>query len=48
LVTNTDERWRNFGIMWLFIVFNVAGALFLYWLTRVPKKSKTEKKVKKA
>jgi hypothetical protein len=32
-----DLRWRNFGIMWVFIVFNVAGAFFLYWWVRVPK-----------
>jgi hypothetical protein len=32
-----DLRWRNFGIMWIFIVFNVAGAIFLYWWVRVPK-----------
>jgi ATP-binding cassette, subfamily G (WHITE), member 2, PDR len=34
------DRWRDFGIMWLYVVFNVAAALFLYWLVRVPKKSK--------
>ena len=37
------HRWRNFGIMWAYIVFNVCGALFLYWLVRVPKKSKGKK-----
>ena len=31
------DRWRNFGIMWAYIVFNVFAALFLYWLMRVPK-----------
>lgn len=31
-------RWRNFGILWAFIIFNVFAALGLYWLTRVPKK----------
>jgi ABC-type multidrug transport system permease subunit len=35
-----NERWRNFGIMWVYVVINVAGALFLYRLIRVPKKSK--------
>jgi hypothetical protein len=24
--------------MWVFIAFNVVGAVFLYWLARVPKK----------
>jgi ATP-binding cassette subfamily G (WHITE) protein 2 (PDR) len=39
-----SHRWRNFGLMWAFIIFNVAGAVFLYWLLRVPKKPKKEKK----
>ncbi|KAI0173090.1 ABC-2 type transporter-domain-containing protein [Hypoxylon sp. FL1284] len=42
-----DERWRNFGILWAYIVFNIFGALFLYWLTRVPKGKKKENKAKK-
>jgi ATP-binding cassette, subfamily G (WHITE), member 2, PDR len=32
------DRWFNFGIMWVFIVFNVFAALGLYWLVRMPKK----------
>lgn len=32
-----DQRWRDFGLMWAYIVFNVFAALFLYWLVRVPK-----------
>lgn len=32
-----STRWRNFGILWAFIVFNIAGALGFYWLARVPK-----------
>ncbi|KAL3474110.1 ATP-binding cassette transporter [Aspergillus californicus] len=32
------DRWRNFGLMWVYIFFNVAAALALYWLVRVPKK----------
>ncbi|KAJ8078446.1 Multidrug resistance protein [Marasmius tenuissimus] len=35
-----DLRWRNFGLMWAYIVFNFVAALFFYWLARVPKKSK--------
>ena len=31
------ERWRNFGLMWGYVVFNVIAALFIYWLARVPK-----------
>ncbi|KAI1333509.1 ABC-2 type transporter-domain-containing protein [Xylariaceae sp. FL0016] len=40
-----SERWRNFGIMWVYVIFNIFGALFFYWLTRVPKDGK--KKAKK-
>jgi ATP-binding cassette subfamily G (WHITE) protein 2 (PDR) len=32
-----SHRWRNFGIMWVFIIFNAVMAVFLYWLVRVPK-----------
>jgi ATP-binding cassette subfamily G (WHITE) protein 2 (PDR) len=32
--------WRNFGILWAFCIFNVFGALFFYWLARVPKVKK--------
>jgi ATP-binding cassette subfamily G (WHITE) protein 2 (PDR) len=30
-----DNRWRNFGIIIAFIIFNVFAAIFLYWLARV-------------
>ncbi|KAI1821439.1 ABC-2 type transporter-domain-containing protein [Xylaria intraflava] len=41
-----SDRWRNFGLLFVYIAFNVFAAVFLYWLTRVPKtwgkkKSKT-------
>ncbi|MCJ1283705.1 hypothetical protein MMC26_003036 [Xylographa opegraphella] len=43
-----DLRWRNFGIMWAFIVFNVFAALLAYWALRVPKNGASkEKKSKK-
>ncbi|KAL4821085.1 ABC-2 type transporter-domain-containing protein [Aspergillus spinulosporus] len=35
-----DEAWRNFGLMWAYIFFNIAGAVFIYWLARVPKGKK--------
>jgi ATP-binding cassette subfamily G (WHITE) protein 2 (PDR) len=41
---NWDTRWRDFGLLWVYVAFNVAGAVFFYWLCRVPK----GKKVKKA
>lgn len=37
------NRWRNFGLMWVFVIFNVLAATGLYWITRVPKKSKVKK-----
>lgn len=40
-----SERWRNFGILWAYIIFNMFAALGVYWLVRVPKKKST--KVKK-
>jgi len=39
-----SHRWRNFGFMWVYIGFNIAGAVFLYWLVRVPKKAKKKEK----
>ncbi|OAA65489.1 ABC transporter cdr4 [Niveomyces insectorum RCEF 264] len=38
-----SQRWRNFGILWAYIIFNIFAALFVYWLVRVPKKKKTMK-----
>ncbi|KAI8680381.1 ZEB2-regulated ABC transporter 1 [Fusarium keratoplasticum] len=35
-----DDRWRNFGIGWTYIVFNVIAALVLYYLVRMPKRNK--------
>ena len=31
------NSWRNFGFMWIYIVFNFVAAIFFYWLGRVPK-----------
>jgi ATP-binding cassette subfamily G (WHITE) protein 2 (PDR) len=35
---NYSDRWRNFGLIWAFIIFDVVVALGAYWLLRVPKK----------
>ncbi|KAF4462799.1 ABC1 transport [Fusarium albosuccineum] len=40
------DRWRNFGLLWAYVFFNMGAALFVYWLARMPKK--TFKKEKKA
>lgn len=39
-----SERYRNFGLMWVYIIFNIAAALALYWLVRMPKKGLFKKK----
>ncbi|KAJ7621201.1 ATP binding cassette transporter [Roridomyces roridus] len=38
--TSFSHRWRDFAIIWVYIIFNTAAALGLYWLLRVPKKRK--------
>ena len=41
---NYSDRWRNFGLMWVYIGFNVFGCILIYWLARVPKKGNIQKK----
>lgn len=41
--SNYSHRWRNFGLMWAYIIFNVFGGIFFYWFMRVPKKSMKKK-----
>lgn len=40
--------WRDFGLIWVYIVFNIVAALALYWLVRMPhgKKEKDKKTTK--
>lgn len=46
--SNYADRWRNFGLLWVFVFFNIAAALFVYWLARMPKnKLGNKKKAKK-
>lgn len=33
-----DERFRDYGLIWAYIVFNICATFVLYWLARVPKK----------
>ena len=40
-----DTRWRDFGIVWVYIWFNIAAALGLYWVVRVLKSKRTRVKV---
>lgn len=39
-----EDRWRNFGLLWVYVAFNIGAALFFYWLARVPKKSNVKVK----
>jgi ABC-type multidrug transport system permease subunit len=32
-----SDHWRNIGLIFAYIIFNVFMAVFLYWLVRVPK-----------
>jgi ATP-binding cassette subfamily G (WHITE) protein 2 (PDR) len=41
--SNWDTRWRDFGLLWVYVAFNIAAAVFLYWLCRVPKGKKGKK-----
>ncbi len=38
------QRWRDLGIVLVYIVFNWAATYALYWLVRVPKKQQVEAK----
>ncbi|WRT64947.1 uncharacterized protein IL334_001887 [Kwoniella shivajii] len=38
-----SHRWRNFGLMFAYIIFNIVAAVLIYWLARVPKNSGQEK-----
>ncbi|KAK2591158.1 Multidrug resistance protein [Conoideocrella luteorostrata] len=42
-----NDRWRNFGLLWVFVLFNISAALLVYWLARVPKNKLGGKKEKK-
>lgn len=44
--SNYNDRWRNFGLMWVYIVFNVFGAIGMYWLVRVPRPRPKKEKAK--
>ncbi|KAJ3578494.1 hypothetical protein NPX13_g2074 [Xylaria arbuscula] len=34
-----DQRWRNLGLLFAYVAFNVVATFFLYWIARVPKKT---------
>jgi ABC-type multidrug transport system permease subunit len=42
--TYYKDRWRNFGILWVYLLFNIGASLLIYWLARVPKRSSGKQK----
>ncbi|KXH52374.1 ABC-2 type transporter [Colletotrichum salicis] len=38
-----DHRWRNFGLVWAYCIFNIVVAALVYWLVRMPKNKKVKK-----
>ncbi|KAG7142602.1 ABC multidrug transporter C like protein [Verticillium longisporum] len=53
-ISNTDQflarysikyatRWRDFGVLWAYILFNVSATLALYWAFRMPKGKGTKR-----
>lgn len=38
VASSFDQRWRNYGIICAYVLFNVAATLVLYWVARVPRK----------
>ncbi|KKA28728.1 hypothetical protein TD95_004420 [Thielaviopsis punctulata] len=38
-----SERWRNYGLVWVYVFFNVMVAVATYWLFRVRTSRKTSK-----
>ena len=41
---NWDTRWRDFGLVWVYVAFNFTAAVFLYWFCRVPRGRKKAKR----
>ncbi|OHW91199.1 ABC-2 type transporter [Colletotrichum incanum] len=37
------NRWRDFGFLWIYTIFNIGMAILIYWLVRMPKKSMVKK-----
>ncbi|KAL2840520.1 ABC-2 type transporter-domain-containing protein [Aspergillus pseudoustus] len=40
---NFSNRWRDFGILWVYVVVNTLGAILFYKLFRVPRAKKAQK-----
>ncbi|KAH8829423.1 ABC-2 type transporter-domain-containing protein [Flagelloscypha sp. PMI_526] len=42
LGVHASEKWQNFGILWVFVAFNIAGSFLFYYWARVPKGGKAQ------
>lgn len=42
-----SDRWRNYGIFWCYFIFNIFGAVFLYYFFRVRTSKSMMSKAKK-
>ena len=38
-----SDRWRDFGLLWVYIIVNIVAAMGLYWVFRVPKGKGTKR-----
>lgn len=38
-----ENRWRDFGLLWVYIIVNTVGAIVFYKLFRVPRRKKAKK-----
>lgn len=41
-----ENAWRDFGILMVYVIFNIFAALGIYWLARVPKGDRRKKEKK--
>lgn len=39
-----SDRWMNIGVLFAYVGFNFVAGIFLYWLARVPKRSRVKEK----
>lgn len=37
-----SHKWRDFGLLWIFVIFNAAAAVAIYYVARVPKNTGKE------
>ena len=47
VASDYNDRWRNFGLLWVYVFVNVVLAMLVYWAVRMPKNKMSKKKAKK-